>query len=219
LEIERAVVLAVRTMLGDRAAIALALEESESDSRALLPLLRSAETWIGRLQNESETPILLAEIVDRIDLSCERVRVALKLPTGEGGETEGAPLCVALSNFIPMQIKRRGVETRLVLDGEAASFRVDLPLLKAVARARGWSLDLISGAVPSVEALARREGIDGRSVRRLLGLGFLSSRIVEAPAEGREPLELTVIGLTRRTNLPLLWSEQEQGSGPSMILA
>jgi len=84
---------------------------------------------------------------------------------------------------------------------------------RAVARARGWSLDLISGAVASVEALARREGIDGRSVRRLLRLGFLSPRIVEALAEGRQPPELTVIGLTRRTNLPLLWSGQEQALG------
>jgi hypothetical protein len=50
-------------------------------------------------------------------------------------------------------------------------------------------------------------------VRRLLRLGFLSPRIVEAIAAGRQPPELTVIGLTRRVDLPLLWGAQEQALG------
>jgi len=73
--------------------------------------------------------------------------------------------------------------------------------------------DLVSGKVRSVGELARREGIDGRSVRRLIPLGFLSPRIIEAIAEGRQPVELTVEALTRRTDLPLLWSAQRQALG------
>jgi len=110
-------------------------------------------------------------------------------------------------------MKRRGVEIRLVLEGDSTPSRVDLPLLKAVARARRWSQDLLSGRVRSVDELARREQIDGSSVRRLLRLGFLSPRIVEAITEGRQPPDLTVIGLTRRLDLPLLWSAQEQALG------
>jgi len=79
---------------------------------------------------------------------------------------------------------------------------------KAVARARRWSDDLVSGRVESVDALAKREGLDKRSVRRLIRLGFLSPKIVEAIAEGRQPRELTVIALARRLDLPLLWSAQ-----------
>jgi hypothetical protein len=52
--------------------------------------------------------------------------------------------------------------------------------------------------------------MDKRSVRRLLGLGFLSPRIVEAITGGRQPPELTVIALSRRLRLPLLWSAQEE---------
>jgi hypothetical protein len=88
--------------------------------------------------------------------------------------------------------------------------RVDLPLLKAVARARRWADDFVSGKVRSVGELAKREGIDGRSVRRLIPLGFLSPRIIEAIAEGRQPPGLTLEALTRRIDLPLLWSGQEQ---------
>jgi hypothetical protein len=50
-------------------------------------------------------------------------------------------------------------------------------------------------------------------VRRLIPLGFLSPRVVEVIVEGRQPPDLTVIALTRRTNLPLLWSAQEQALG------
>jgi site-specific DNA recombinase len=112
-----------------------------------------------------------------------------------------------------MQMKRRGVEMRIVLQGDSNPTRVDLPLLKAVARARRWSDELLSGRVRSVDELAKRERLDSRSVRRLIPLGFLSPRIVEAIAEGRQPVELTVEALTRRIDLPLLWSAQRQALG------
>lgn len=102
---------------------------------------------------------------------------------------------------------------RLVLPGDSTPSKVDLPLLKAIARARRWSQDLLSGRVASVTKLAKRERLDRRSVRRLLRLGFLSPRIVEAIVEGRQPPDLTVIKLTRRIDLSLLWNAQEQALG------
>jgi hypothetical protein len=47
-------------------------------------------------------------------------------------------------------------------------------------------------------------------VRRLLGLGFLSPGIVEAITKGHQPPEMTVIALSRRLDLPVLWSAQEK---------
>jgi site-specific DNA recombinase len=72
---------------------------------------------------------------------------------------------------------------------------------------------LVSGKALSVSDLARREGIDGRSVRRLIPLGVLAPRIIEAIAVGRQPVELTAEALTRRIELPLLWSAQHQTLG------
>ena len=60
---------------------------------------------------------------------------------------------------------------RLVLEGDSSLRRIDPPLLKAVARTRRWSDDLLSGRVGSVDELARQEGLDRRSVRRLIPLG------------------------------------------------
>lgn len=53
----------------------------------------------------------------------------------------------------------------MVLEGDSNPTRIDLPLLKAVARARRWSDDLLSGRVRSVDELARQERVDGRSGR------------------------------------------------------
>lgn len=117
-----------------------------------------------------------------------------------------------LSRLVPLQMKRRGRRDAAGAGGRqpVQSSQIDLPLLKAVARARKWAGDLVSGRVPSVRELARQERLDARSLWRLLPLAFLSPRIVEAITEGRQPPELTVIGLTLRVELPLLWSAQEQ---------
>ncbi len=155
-------------------------------------------------------------LIERVELSHESLNLKLRLPLN--GPSDGAGLVsLPLSKLVPMQMKRRGVEMRIVLDGDSNPAHVDLPLLKAVARARRWSDDLLSGRVQSVGELAKREGIDGRSVRRLIPLGFLAPRIVEAIAEaiaeGRQPIELTLESLTRRIDLPLFWSAQEQALG------
>ena len=47
-------------------------------------------------------------------------------------------------------------------------------------------------------------------MRRLIPLGFLAPQIIEAIATGRQPVDLTLKTLTRRIDLPLLWSAQHQ---------
>lgn len=61
--------------------------------------------------------------------------------------------------------------------------------------------------------LAWRERLSGRYVRRVIRLGFLAPTIVEAIVDGRHPEALTAIDLTRRVDLPALWSAQERMLG------
>lgn len=200
-------------MLADRAAIALAVEESGIESNRLAPALKSAAAWVARLQSIGGSAVALAELIERVELSSDGIRLALKVPLPPVEADGGGPDHLSLNKIVPVQMKRRGVEMRLVLGGDSTPSRVNFPLLKAVARTRRWAQELISGRVQSVSELAKRERIDRRSVRRLLRLGFFSPRIVEALVEGRQPPDLTVIGLTRRVELPLLWSAQEQALG------
>jgi site-specific DNA recombinase len=213
-EIEQRVAAGAHAMLSDQPAIALALEESGVDPNRLPSVLKSAQAWIERLASRSEAAAALGELVERVQLSRESLNLSLKLPLALTEPSDVAsPMNLPLSTLVPMQIKRRGVELRIVLEGDSTPNRVDLPLLKALARARRWSDELLSGRVRSVNELAKRERLDSRSVRRLIPLGFLSPRIVEAIAEGRQPVDLTVEALTRRIDLPLLWSAQHQTLG------
>jgi site-specific DNA recombinase len=216
-EIEQRVAAAAQAVLGDRPAIALALEASGVDPNRLPAVLKSAQAWSERLASRSDAASTLGEIIERVQLSRESLHLSLRLPLvpAEPSDVTG-PMSLMLSRFVPMQMKRRGVEMRIVLEGESATVPVDLPLLKAIARARRWAGELVSGKVRSVGELARREGMDGRSVRRLIPLGFLAPRIVEAIAEGRQPVDLTLEALTRRIDLPLVWSAQHQALGVNM---
>ena len=171
-------------------------------------ILESAQAWAERLRSTTESNSVLAELTERVELAREGVKLLLRLPFPTLG-TEGRD-GLALTRFVPMVMKRRGVEQRIVLGRASSPTEVYQPLLKAVGRSRKWVKELMAGQIQSVDELARREKLDGRSVRRLLGLGFLSPRIVEAITEGRQPPEITVIALSRRLELPLLWSAQEE---------
>ena len=77
--------------------------------------------------------------------------------------------------MIPMALRRRGVETKLVLtqDGHAHP-EPDRTLIRALARARRWMAELIDGEHPSVEALAKAYHTDKGYVARHLPLACLS---------------------------------------------
>jgi hypothetical protein len=113
-----------------------------------------------------------------------------------------------------MTVRRRGVEMRLVIAGNRAPApRADSALLKAVARARQWSEDLLAGRAQSVAEIAERERVGSRYVRRLLRLAFLAPEIVEAIAAGDQPPELTAEALAERIDLPLFWTAQAKAVG------
>ena len=213
-EIEQTVSAAAVAMLADESAVTLALETSGTNSDRLSCALNSAQSWLERLQSASESAAALAELVTRVDISREGMQLLLELPIASSQSDEKSSQDhISLSRVFPMEMKRRGIEMRMVLEGDCKPSRFDRPLIKAVARARRWSNQVLSGQVPSIRAIARQERIAPRYVRDLLPLSFLSPRIVEAILEGRQPPDLTVVGLTRRIDLPLLWSVQERAFG------
>jgi hypothetical protein len=100
---------------------------------------------------------------------------------------------------------------RLVIAGGFEHRRkTDPALFKAVARAHRWFQEIVGGDDVSFAAIARREGVTSRYVRRLLPFAFLDPRIVEAIAEGRQPPNLTAETLTRRTDFSSQWQAQRQ---------
>ena len=207
-EIERIINAAVQQMLADKVAMARSFDESGIEPERLPSALRSAQVCAERLRAGIEAARYLADLTERVELKEGGAQISLTLPIGAD---EGRRLSV--TSFFPVAIRRRGTEMRLVLTETNRTPPVNLPLLKTIARARRWAEELISGRACSIGEVAKREGVDRRSVRRLMRLAFLAPTIVEAIAEGRHRSELTAKGLTRQIDLPLFWRGQEQELG------
>jgi len=215
-ELERAVSGATQQILADRAAIAGAIEELNIDASRLPSIFKVAEAWIQSLRSEAEAASVLTRLIERVGLKQNGIQVSLKLPIpSDEGHDVATPNELELARFVPMRMKRRGVEMRLIIGGDSASLaRIDLPLLNATARAHRWSNDLLAGRARSIGEIAKQEHLTGRHVRRVMRLAFLAPRIVEAIAEGRQPADLSTIAMTQRIELPPLWSAQQQALEP-----
>ena len=213
-EIERAVAIAARHILIDRASLLETLEKSEIDSPDIRATLESTSNLLRRLQTETDKMASLAEVIDRIQLRDDGISVTLRIqvPCSRAGVRTTSIL--DLSRFVPLIMKRRGVETRIIIAaGDDLPRKVDPALLKAVARSRVWFEELASGRVRSLADIARREGIAQRYVERLSRLAFVAPRIIEAICQGRQPAELNAETLLNRIDLPLEWSAQLHALG------
>ena len=85
--------------------------------------------------------------------------------------------------------------------------RIDSPILKAVARANQWLIELLSGRSTSLPGIGKGEGVGKRYVSRIIRLAFLAPSIVEQITPGHQPPEPTAQALSaRRDDLPLSWN-------------
>jgi site-specific DNA recombinase len=214
-EMERVVASAAYTILSDQTAIVEAAHSVELAQSRLPSIFSKAIVWMKRLQSDVEVGAALSTLIDRADLIDAGIRVSLKLPITAAEEQPGAnDSALTMIRVFPMQIRRRGFEMRLVIQGNRAPAPLaDLTLIKAIARGRLWADDLLTGRVDSIAAIAKREAVLPNYVRRMTRLAFLSPRIVEAILAGHQPPELTAKALTERIELPLLWSDQERVIG------
>ncbi len=116
-----------------------------------------------------------------------------------------------ISHTVPMAMRRRGVESRLVIEhgrGGSEASGLDLVLIKAIARGRQWFEDLVSGRAGSLVEIAKAEGVTESYVGRLVPLAFLAPDIVESVLAGTQPVHVTTEMLTKRVDLPIDWKEQ-----------
>ena len=211
-EIERTVAAAAQQLLTDEPAIATAVEEAGTAVNRIPSILETTRAWGGKLRSRTEAAAALAALVHRVELSRDGLRLSLKLPMPAAGAGNDLPWAdTIVTRFIPLQLKRRGAELRLIVpDAHTPRPKVDLALLKAVGRARRWFDQLTSGRAASLAAIAAREGISVRYVGRLIRLAFLAPPIVELIAQGHQPPALSAEMLSRRITLPPEWEAQKQ---------
>ncbi|MCH7644862.1 MAG: recombinase family protein, partial [Myxococcales bacterium] len=195
-EIERFVSEAIQNLLSDQAELTLRVREVGVEGSRIAEVLMNVSRWDG-------DPL---ELIDRVDLGTEEIAIVVDLSDLLGGEP------TRIRHTVPTTIRRRGVETRLVIggfQGEPRTYSSDPALIKAIARSRQWFDDLVSGRVLSLVEIAKAEGITDRYVGRVLPLAFLAPDIISSVVTGTQPVQLTAEMLTKRTDLPLDWEDQK----------
>ncbi|MBZ9872951.1 recombinase family protein [Mesorhizobium sp. BR1-1-9] len=156
---------------------------------------------------------LLQKLVRRIVLGQKSLAVDIErralcehlldqpLPSDGGTET--------FSISCPFDIKRRGVEMRIVLtDDSSNTAEPDAGLIDVVQRSQRYLHQLTDGSGRSLTEVANLNATTVSEVSRLLPLAFLSPNIVSKIIAGNQPVELTAHRLSRLPGLPLAWSDQ-----------
>jgi len=210
-ELERVVTGAVRIMFDNPTTMIAALQESGTEISDVTQILALASNWRRRLLSETEAPAAIGELVASVQLTDKGIRIALKVPIPSSGQEQASTPMLRLSHFVPMKVKRRGVEMRIIVDGQLqAPQPVDPALLKGIARARCWFEEIAFGRVQSLVEIARREGLPKRYVTRLARLAFVSPVVAEAVAAGRASAVINLqMLMDGRQPLPLDWKDQQ----------
>src|SRR5437764_2178176 len=216
-EIEEAVIRILADALTSPAKSAERFGAARMPSDHIPKLLNRAGRLAAALGGSpDERAKLVRELVEKIIVDEKTITIKLQRGALLGGGVPSSASADGSDNAIELTaavaFTRRGGETKLVLPGlaqENHSSRCDPALIKAIARGRAWFEELATGRAPSLQQLAKRDGISRRYIRRLVGLAFLSPQLVEAILQGRQPVELTATGLTE-LDLPLDWTEQHK---------
>jgi site-specific DNA recombinase len=203
---------AVRRRQGPSPVRLAVLENAGLEPEKVPAALAMADRFRDDFGRDAARGEALAVVVNRIELSPIRLRVILSAAALVPANPEAVDAKAAvLIRDVPLRIKRRGVEMRLVIAGPPDSpTNPDPVLLKEIRRAHRCFEALVSGQVGSVAELATLEEISDRYVSSVLPLAFLAPDIVEAIAAGHQPSDLTAHRLIRAVHVPIAWSAQKQ---------
>jgi site-specific DNA recombinase len=214
-DLEQAVIIAVIGMLRDGAGLIERLAIRNATAEEITGLLDSAGRIAAELDQGSPAGrsevlgrLLTRIVIDNGGLTLLLRQAALTPGTEQAATAEDQILTLR----VPLQLRYRGVEMKLVVPGPGHHTKPlrDPALIKAVARAYVWFQELATGHAGSLRDIAEREAVTDGYVGRLIRLAFLAPPLVEAILEGAQPVDLTAARLTALTDLPLDWTEQQQ---------
>ena len=211
-QLEQVVIDGVVALLNDPVRLSRELPSlSAGDTRRLLKGATGLASGTAS-EGHGQTGAMLPALLRRVTVSGGTIRIELSNralldgTTGSGMIDTIEPGELAAIE-VPFQLRRRGVEIRLVLRAEGAETPDD-KLAALVARSHRWLDQLTSGAIASIRGIAQAEGIDGGGVSRFLPLAFLAPGIVEALMNGSQGVELTAEKMRQILPIPCSWREQ-----------
>ncbi|MGE0665746.1 MAG: recombinase family protein [Sphingomonadales bacterium] len=213
-QLERAVYETLSQFMTDGIKVidALGLQDTSPDQQR--EIIVAARLCGESLRLEVAYHANLNGLVHRITLQPTEMRIDIKggalrklLSTFSDDRGDVAAQLITLT--APLQLKRRGVEARLVIAGTEQP-ALNKALIELIAQAHCWMHELASGKAKSIRDIASRSSLDESDVSRFLQLAFLAPDIVEAILVGRQPVDVTAEKLKRIRSLPHAWDDQRR---------
>jgi len=201
-ELEQGILGRLRAWLSAPGQASRLLHDPQADE------MQNVATRIDALVAELDgrhAPALLRALVETVRIAPGRMEIRVAAEA-LAGRLRVAPARLDPDHLVlaaPFRIRRRGVETRVLLGDRRAE--PDRVLIRNLMKARDWFAALARGE--SYAAIAAREGVSTQRIQQLLPLSFLAPEIVQRIAEGRQPVGLTTEWLIT-TDLPVCWHDQ-----------
>jgi hypothetical protein len=235
-EVERLVVDLLVKQLTDQQWVLKNCGSGDGTIRAGRIVIAKAKELADRLRSESRGPLreLLLMLMSRVSLSESAIRVQIRwtrlaavlgiIESAHVGSiassdwsdldaetSDGPGYQTTIAVVLPIKLRRRGLETKLILDapGGEKPGEPDPTLVKMIANAHQWWDDLVEHRFPTMRELARAYDKDERYVARVLQLAFLAPAIVDAILDGSNPIEMTAQQLITLPEVPPSWASQE----------
>jgi len=182
-----------------------------------------AQVWISHVKelNALDRHLVWQQLLTRVEVTADRLRITFN-PTGvmdqdwvkPEQDADGERTEVHVRTLeVPWVMTWRGGRTELMLEGVSVrtNSQPQAGLVAAVVRALQWKDELLEGRVPTIQALAQREGLTRRYVMRVLRLSFLAPDLIEAILMGQQPPAFTLEPF--RCSIPLDWAAQRKYFG------
>jgi DNA invertase Pin-like site-specific DNA recombinase len=213
-EIEHALLTSLLRLLRDRTRL-VKLLKARGSLTDLPAALRFSSTAAEKMKSglPHEKRELLLQLLNKVTLNKKRLLVEIKHDVFFGTAANASKSDFTVE--IPILLKQRGVETRLIIEGETeAPHNRDAALIKTIARAVSWFDDLATGRVKDFSDLGRKEKLTRSVVGRICSLTFLSPELIEDVVDGRQVLNVRTRNLLREVSLPESWAKQQKVFAP-----
>lgn len=221
-DLETIVTDRLRTFLADRGATldALGHDERKTGSAPYIARAQELAQQIGGQELQTIKP-LVATLVRRVEVrpDCAKIAVSrnslIALLSSHSADVQAEARSpsdtddTVLTLTAPMQLRRVGREMKLLVDGAEQTQRLDMSLLKILARAHDVQTRMNQNTKLGVRDIAGEDGVTPAYIYILLRLPWLAPDIVTAIVNGRQPIDLNARKLIRLTaHLPTDWNAQ-----------
>lgn len=219
-ELDAIIASQLNRILSDKAQLAEWIHES-GHANQIGAVLAAADQHCNRYDqcSASEKQALIRQAFrrivlarDHIILHVDRQAIVEKLIHAQAADRSAPGRIEHLPQItltVPMAIRRRGVETRMVLaNGSGTPRRPGPALIQLMAKAQTYLAKLTDGSNRSLTAVAADCRTELSEVSRILPLAFLAPSIIDAIMTGQQFVSLTTQRLLRLSDLPILWHDQ-----------